>query len=185
MCFFCVSECPDHFWFWQKKKMVHFGSRIPPPLFFDKCTIFFKNLTWSLNGPGVSVHVVHPPPSVTKFVSYFYERENQLTPTDKFKCLALRIYFLIIFSCADWHMVCQPFVTEDERKPPVSSFAVFSLKVPSGHLVSATEVNPILISQGSAYISLNRDIYERWGSLEYTFRHSIRKALRPWNKNHA
>ena len=33
MCLFCVSECPDHFWFWQKKKkMEQNGVLTLPPL---------------------------------------------------------------------------------------------------------------------------------------------------------
>ena len=37
MCLFCVSECPDHFWFWQKNK---YGTKLGPtpdplPPFFE------------------------------------------------------------------------------------------------------------------------------------------------------
>ena len=39
MCLFCVSECPDHFWFWQKKRWNKMGFWPPP--FWNMFHLFF------------------------------------------------------------------------------------------------------------------------------------------------
>ena len=54
MCLFCVSECPDHFWFWQQQKNIkkYVTFWVPdPPLFLIHVTSFliFFILTSSLN----------------------------------------------------------------------------------------------------------------------------------------